>query len=188
MSHFLSTDSGQDELKVHKQMVHLLIYLVITLCVSFLSYILLTLYGNSSCLLLGNHFFVGLWPINFSDIEILKSFGYPAIDTCTLILTRSTTSGTMLIYIFYVLVSQLWVRESYYNSSLIPLFVFLVLLMTITSLIPISQKAATLYSQSVYSAVSVNSVKSFAKICMFYSVVSLLIQRIFGLIRLKRKM
>ncbi|WP_080635873.1 hypothetical protein [Rhizobium leguminosarum] len=174
--------------EVRRQVIGLLIAVIGTFFIAGSAYAFFLLNAEAACALASSNVYLGLWPPNFRDADILARAGYAAHDSCILLSTRSIISGAMLAYVVYLLISQIWVRDRRYIPNIIFIAIALTSIYAWTSTKPISTEPASIYSISVYSSVFVNLIKSYVKICGLYFGSALLIQRLFALLRFKSKM
>ncbi|PDS67834.1 hypothetical protein CO653_05505 [Rhizobium anhuiense] len=170
---------------MRSQLWALLAALLIALIIAVLAYSFFWLRTDVACYLASNSIYMGIWPPNLRDAEVLLRAGYAAPDSCILLSTRSIISAVMLVYILYLLLSQVWIRDTIYIPKLIPISAFLIAGYLYSSTKAISTESASIYSISTYSGVAVNIIKSYAKICGLYLGIALLIQRTFALFRYK---
>ncbi|MGO7455620.1 hypothetical protein ACC684_27555 [Rhizobium ruizarguesonis] len=149
------------------------------------AYIFFMFHADVACYLASNSIFMRLWPRNLRDADILLGAGYPVAESCILLSMRSITSAVMLIYVFYLFLSQIWVKDTKYIPNLMLISAFLTFGYLYTSMKEISTEPASIYSISTHSSVAVNLVKSYVKICGLYIGFALFTQRTFALFRLK---
>ncbi|MBY5784467.1 hypothetical protein [Rhizobium leguminosarum] len=178
-------EAEMSDKEMRRQIVTLLFAVVVAFLISALAYVFFLLHPEAACYLASNPIYIGIWPPNLQDANVLLRAGYAIADSCILLSTRSIVSVVMLIYIFYLFVSQIWVKDTSYVPKLIPIAAGLILLYLWTSTKAISTEPASIYTVSTHSSVAVNLIKSFVKICGLYFGFSLLIQRMFALVRLK---
>ncbi|RVU11930.1 hypothetical protein EOS93_08940 [Rhizobium sp. RMa-01] len=170
---------------MRRQLLALLGAVLIAFIIAALAYIFFLFHADVACYLAHNSIYMGLWPRNLHDADVLLGAGYPVPDSCILLSMRSIISAVMLIYVFYLFFSQIWGKDTKYIPNLILISAFLTLGYLYTSMKEISTEPASIYSISTHSNVAVNLIKSYVKICGLYLGFSLLIQRIFALLRLK---
>ncbi|TCR98795.1 hypothetical protein EV281_108185 [Rhizobium sp. BK418] len=170
---------------MRRQLWTLLAAMLVAFLIAVLAYSFFLLNAEVACYFASNKIYMGIWPPNLRDADVLLNAGYPAQDSCILLSTRSMIGAVMLLYIVYLFISQVWVRDRRYIPKLIPISAFLIFGYMYVSTKAISTGPATFYSISTSSGVAVNIIKSYVKICGLYLGVSLLVQRIFALLRLK---
>lgn len=170
---------------MRRQLLLLLFAVLVALVIAVLAYGFFLLNVETACHLASNSMYMRIWPPNLQDADVLLGAGYARHDSCILLSTRSVISAVMLIYFIYLLVSQVWVKDTSYVPKLIPISVFLFLGYLYTSTEVISTAPASIYSISTHSGVEVNLIKSYVKICGLYIGLSLFIQRMFALLRVK---
>ncbi|MGO7297172.1 hypothetical protein ACC718_10170 [Rhizobium ruizarguesonis] len=171
--------------EMRRQIWVLLFVVLVTFIIAVLAYGFFLLHAETACYLVESNIYTGIWPPNLQDADVLLGAGYARPDSCILLSTRSVISAVMLIYIFYLFVSQIWIKDVGYVPKLIPISMFLILGYLYTSTKVISTEPASIYTISTHSGVVVNLIKSYVKICGLYLGISLFIQRMFALLRLK---
>ncbi|MGO7341498.1 hypothetical protein ACCT08_15160 [Rhizobium johnstonii] len=185
------TDNAEEakklDVEVRRQFAELIVAMIATFFVAALAYSFFLFHVDAACAFASNKVYLGLWPPNLRDADILARAGYPARDSCILLSTRSIINGAMIVYICYLLISQIWVRDRRYIPNIIYIAILFTLIYGWTSTRPISTEPASIYSISIYSGVFLNLIKSYVKICGLYFGLSLLIQRLFALLRFKSK-
>jgi hypothetical protein len=173
--------------EARRQVIGLLIAIIGTFFIAASAYVFFLLHAEAACSLASSNVYLGLWPPNFKDADILARAGYEAHGSCILLSTRSIISGAMLAYVVYLLISQTWVRDRRYVPNIIFIAIALTSVYAWTSTRPISTEPASIYTISIYSSIFVNLIKSYAKICGLYFGFALLVQRIFALLRFKSR-
>ncbi|PDT26885.1 hypothetical protein CO660_25815 [Rhizobium sp. L9] len=176
---------GEADKEMRRQLWELLSAMLVTFLIAVLVYGFSWVHAEGACYLASNSIYMGIWPPNLRDANVLLEASYPVPDSCILLSTRSMISAIMLIYLFYLFVSQTWVKDASYIPKLIPISVFLTLGYLYIATKAISTEPASLYSTSTHSGVVVNLIKSYIEICGLYLGFALFVQRMFALLRLK---
>jgi len=177
------TEASDKEMR--RQLCALFAAGLIAFVIAVLAYSFFWLHAEAACYLASNSIYVRIWPPNLQDAEILLRAGYSVPDSCILLSTRSMISAVMLIYIFYLFASQVWIKDRQYIPSLITASVILIFIYIFTSTRAVSTEPASIYTISTHSGVAVNLIKSYFKIYGLYFGFSLFIQRMCALFRFK---